>query len=72
MKLANFSAQEQACHAKCMVLHCLWKKAKGDKNNYGMPLTATRVMATVTVTTWAMAMVTRVADDKEGEGTTTK
>jgi hypothetical protein len=31
MKLADFSVQEQACCAKRMVLHCLWKKAK-DSN----------------------------------------
>ncbi len=33
MKLADFSAQEQACHAKRMVLNCLWKKAKGSNSN---------------------------------------
>jgi hypothetical protein len=33
MKLADFSAQEQACCAKHMCLHCLWKKAKGRKKD---------------------------------------
>jgi hypothetical protein len=33
MKLDDFSVQEQACHAKCMVLHRLWKKQKGVKND---------------------------------------
>jgi hypothetical protein len=33
MKLADFSVQEQACRAKCMVLHCLWKKAKGSNKD---------------------------------------
>jgi hypothetical protein len=33
-KLADFSAQEQACCVKRMCLHCLWKKAtNGSKNN---------------------------------------
>jgi hypothetical protein len=31
MKLADFSVQEQACYAKRMVLHCLWKKGKGQQ-----------------------------------------
>jgi hypothetical protein len=39
MKLADFSVQEQACRAKHMVLHCLWKKAKDSNNNvYVTPL----------------------------------
>jgi hypothetical protein len=29
---------------------------------------ATRVMATVKATTWAMAMITRLAGNKEGKG----
>jgi hypothetical protein len=33
MKLADFSVQEHACHAKRMVLHCLWKKAKGSNKD---------------------------------------
>jgi hypothetical protein len=33
MKLADFSVQEQACRAKRMVLHCLWKKVQGSNNN---------------------------------------
>ena len=33
MKLTDFSVQEQACHAKCMVLHHLWKKQKDVKND---------------------------------------
>jgi hypothetical protein len=33
VKLADFSVQEQACHAKRMVLHRLWKKQKGDMND---------------------------------------
>ena len=40
MKLADFSAQEQACRAKRMCLHRLWKKAtNGSKNDdYLTPL----------------------------------
>jgi hypothetical protein len=38
MKLVVFSVQEQACCAKRMVLHCLWKKAKGsNKDVYVTP-----------------------------------
>ena len=37
MKLADFSAQEQACHAKRIVLHRLWKKVKDDKSDYITP-----------------------------------
>ncbi len=32
MKLADFSAQEQACHAKCMCLYRLWKKTNVSKD----------------------------------------
>jgi hypothetical protein len=39
MKLTYFSVQEQACCAKRMVLHCLWKKAKGRNDDvYVTPL----------------------------------
>ncbi len=40
MKLADFSAQEQACRAKRMCLHRLWKKATNGSKNDGnlMPL----------------------------------
>ncbi len=31
-------------------------------------MTETRAMATVKMTTWAMAMVTRLAGNKEGKG----
>ena len=41
---------------------------KSDGNEGGRGLTATRVMATVTATTWLMATVTRLAGDKEGKG----
>ncbi len=43
---------------------------KSDGNEGGRRLTATRAMATVTATatTWVMAMVTRLAGDKEGKG----
>jgi hypothetical protein len=34
----------------------------------GRRLTATREMATVTMTTWLMATVTRLAGNKEGKG----
>jgi hypothetical protein len=43
----------------------------GDKSNGnkgGRQLTATRVMVTVTVMTWVMATVTRLAGDEEGQG----
>jgi hypothetical protein len=35
MKLSDFSAQEQACRAKRMCLHCLWKKATNGSKNDG-------------------------------------
>jgi hypothetical protein len=40
MKLSDFSAQEQACRAKRMCLHRLWKKATNGSKNDGnlMPL----------------------------------
>ncbi len=41
---------------------------KSDGNKGGRRLTATRAMATVMVTTWVMATVTRLACDKEGKG----
>ena len=41
---------------------------KSDGNEGGRRLTATRVMATVTATTWVIAMVTRLAGNKEGKG----
>jgi len=41
---------------------------KSDGNEDGRRLTATRAMATVTVTTWVMATVMRLAGDKEGKG----
>ncbi len=41
---------------------------KSDGNEGGRRLTATRAMVTVTVTTWLMAMVTRLAGNKEGKG----
>jgi hypothetical protein len=33
IKFADVSVQKQACHAKRMVLHCLWKKAKGSNKD---------------------------------------
>ncbi len=41
---------------------------KSNGNEGGKQLTATRVMATVTATTWVMATVMRLAGDKEGKG----
>jgi hypothetical protein len=41
---------------------------KSNGNEGGRRLMATRVMATVTATTWLMAMVTRLAGDEEGKG----
>ena len=41
---------------------------KSDGNEGGRQLTVTRVMATVMVTTWVMAMVTRLVGDKVGKG----
>ena len=41
---------------------------KRNGNKGGRQLTATRAMATVTATTWVMAMVTRLAGDEEGKG----
>ena len=35
MKLTDFSAQEQAYHAKRMCLHRLWKKAMNGSKNDG-------------------------------------
>ena len=41
---------------------------KSDGNEGGRRLMVTRAMATVTVTTWLMVMVTRLAGDEEGKG----
>ena len=41
---------------------------KSDGNEGDRRLMTTRVMATVTVTTWLMVTVTRLAGDKEGKG----
>ncbi len=41
---------------------------KSDGNEGGRRLTVTRAMASVTVTTWVMAMVTRLVGDEEGKG----
>ncbi len=41
---------------------------KSDGNEGCRQLMMTRVMATVTATTWLMVMVTRLAGDKEGKG----
>jgi hypothetical protein len=41
---------------------------KSDGNKGGRRLTATRAMATVTVMTWVMATVMRLAGDEEGKG----
>ncbi len=43
-------------------------QATASNGKGGRQLTATRVMATVTATTWVMAMVTRLAGNKEGKG----
>ena len=42
--------------------------SKSDGNEGGRRLTATREMATATVTTWVMSMVTRLAGNEEGKG----
>jgi hypothetical protein len=41
---------------------------KSDSNKGGRRLTVPRAMVTVTAMTWLMAMVTRLASDKEGKG----
>jgi hypothetical protein len=41
---------------------------KCDGNEGGRGLIATRVMATVTATTWLIVTVTRLAGDEEGKG----
>ena len=41
---------------------------KSDGNKGGRRLTVTRVMATVTATTWVMATVTRLAGGEEAKG----
>ena len=45
MKLAAFSAQEQACCARHMVLHCLWNKGKDNTSNYVTSLPGKVVVA---------------------------
>ena len=42
--------------------------SKSDGNKCGRQLTVTRAMVTVMATTWVMAMVTRLAGNKEGKG----
>ncbi len=41
---------------------------KSDGNEGGRRLMVTRVMATATVMTWVMVMVTRLTGDEEGKG----
>ncbi len=41
---------------------------KGNGDEGGGQVTATREMATALVTTWAMVMAMRLAGDKEGKG----
>ena len=43
-------------------------QATASNGKGGRQLTVTRAMATVTVTTWVMATVTRLAGDEEGKG----
>ncbi len=43
-------------------------QATASNGEDGRRLLATMVMAAVTATTWVMAMVTRLAGDKEGKG----
>jgi len=43
-------------------------QATASNGEGGRRLTATRAMAMVTAMTWVMAMVKRLADDKEGKG----
>ncbi len=43
-------------------------QATASNGEGGRRLTATRAMATVTATTWVMAMVTRLTGNKEGKG----
>ena len=43
-------------------------QATASNGEGGRQLMATRAMATVMVTTWVMAMVTRLAGDEEGKG----
>ena len=43
-------------------------QATASNGKGGRQLMATRVMVMVTVTTWVMATVTRLAGDKEGKG----
>ena len=43
-------------------------QATAPNGEGGRRLTATRVMAMVTATTWVMVMVTRLAGNEEGKG----
>ena len=43
-------------------------QATASNGKGGRRLTATRAMATVTATTWVIAMVTRLAGNDEGKG----
>ncbi len=43
-------------------------QATASNGEGGRRLTATMVMVAVTATTWVMAMVTRLAGNKEGKG----
>ncbi len=44
------------------------EQATASNGKGGRQLTAARAMVMVTVTTWVMAMVTRLAGDEEGKG----
>ncbi len=62
-KRATALAMRVECNKKSNV-----NGGKSNGNKGGGRLTATRAMATVKGSMWAMAMVTRLAGDKEGKG----
>jgi len=62
MKRAMVLAMRVECHEESNGFG-----GKSDGNEGGRRLMVTRAMATVTVTTWLMVMVTRLAGDEEGK-----
>ena len=63
MKRAMALATRVECNEECDGFG-----GKSDSNKGGRQLMATRAMGMVTATMWLMAMVTRLAGDKEGKG----
>jgi hypothetical protein len=66
--MTDFSAQEQACCAKCMCLYCLWKKKNPGRDELlaKPPPQAIDILFAGTTN----SLVTKVGGDSGGSGST--